>query len=108
MGQATTIVWLLITCPTNGRSLGTQRIRSHNTKDVLPQPMTVFLPVTSRANPKLHVANLFVLPSHHRGTLHCSAPDLIESGWTGEVCAADSASALTGALTLPLSLVGVE
>jgi glycosyltransferase involved in cell wall biosynthesis len=74
-----------------------------------------------------HAADLFVLPSRHGETwglvvneaLHHGvpavvseavgcAPDLIEPGRTGEVCAADSASALAEALTRALSLAGVE
>lgn len=61
-----------------------------------------------RAKRRLHAPNLFVLLGQHRGTLHCGAPDLNEAGWTGEGCAADSASALAGALTRALSLVGGE
>ena len=74
-----------------------------------------------------HAADLFVLPSRHGETwglvvneaLHHGvptvvsaavgcAPDLVESGRSGEVCAVDSASALAGALARALPLVGAE
>lgn len=74
-----------------------------------------------------HAADLFVLPSRHGETwglvvneaLHHGvptvvseavgcAPDLVEPGRSGEVCAVDSASALAGALARALPLVGAE
>ena len=74
-----------------------------------------------------HAADLLVLPSRHGETwglvvneaLHHGvpvvvseavgcAPDLIEPGRTGEVCAADSAPALAEALTRAFPLAGEE